>query len=550
MKRPEDNPGATFATLFVRVAQKPKNLEIEERSYEPLKPDMPSIDKFYASQMIAYIFYYYNLDLTTLKRLARLVMGDPSQRMLSAELFGDVLASCEREKGRSVVSKSPVIRRLLAEPVDEDLLEDDLAEREEEADFMDYDFQTVELELEAAKPGEHGWEWVDLSLPPVFVEYLAQLAEGIETTYIESMKELLFLKSMHSSGIIPYKEFVTKAAAEFVNRPHSQQDLVHNFHTAFNAIDDDARIDVDVKCELHRRVADLQAQLWQICDERRHESEEERKRLVNDQWTAYEATVLFNVYVGITQVEVDRCSDMMHLLQDYYLAMLKKPLQEPRFSKLVLNRMEVDGIECFAERIQPVTDLKETKEGSRGKGGSSKTVPAAFPTPPAAADFAVLHKEIGQLLTDRNKAFLDPDEISMFKTIVENVRYGRSIVDSLHAIANDLIKREEVAASKRTALPVESSDLDAVKMASRGQDLVLEWRYAVAYEIERIRLRLEAITAAARSDVGFLLETMQKTYHGIYDSVLDRSVLNLYYSRDLRSPVFFVTLDSTGTGGR
>ncbi|XP_076232985.1 sperm flagellar protein 2 [Calliopsis andreniformis] len=542
-KRIEDKPRDTFATLFVRVAQKAKNFDIEEPSYEPLNPDSPSIDKFYASRNIAYVLYYSRLDLTTLKRLARLVIGQPFERQLSEELFGNVLESFEHPKERSEGSRAPVVRRLLAEPIEPEFEEESMEreEEEEERNFERDDYQTIEFDLRLARPAEKNWEWLEFPLPPTLAEYLANLWEGLENVYAEALKELLFLKSVHSSGIVSYRTFVTTAATEFIDRPHNMQDLLHDFHKAFNDVDEDARNDVDVKCELHRRVADFQAQLWEICDKRRLEAEEERRRFIDDHWTVFEARVLFNVYVGIIQIEMDRCIDTIRLLQDYYLGMLKKPLQELRFSKVLLHRMEIDDIEFAKLDRETSESLKAVEKGEKGrkevhdrsktKGGSSKSAASLPPAvPPLAVEYAVLEKEIDDFLFDRSKPLNDTEGVCIYKTIVENVRYARGIVDGIGALANELLKKEEATGSKRKDELMDIVDpILGKQLASRIQDLLLEWRYAMAYEIERVRLRLDSLVAASRSDIGFLLETMQRTFHQIYDSIVDR------YWREMRS---------------
>lgn len=518
MRRSTHSPTCLSESRRNRKISTPRN----DRSYETFKPDTPSVDKFYASKGIAYLFYYSNLDLTTVKRLARLVIGEPMQRQPSEELFGTVFEASERGKERSTGSRAPVVRRLLPK-LEEDESE---GEQEEEPDFEQDDFSAIELELGLARPGEKNWEWIQFSLPPEIATYLARLWEGLEKLYVDSLKELLLVKSVHLSRILSYKSFVTKAMTEFINRPHNKQDLLHEFHEAFNAIDDDARNDVDVKCELHRRVADFQAQLWQISDERKHESEEERQKYIRDQWTVLEATLLFNIYIGIIQIEMDRCVDTIRLLQDYYLGMLMRPLQEIRFPKFTLNKMEVSSTVGTDYNVAPMEKLngrKEMTDRSTVKGGSLKSAAASPAAVPPAVEHLALQKEINDFLFNRNKPFNDADGISIFKTIVENVRCMKSIVDGIATATNEILGREEAAASKNRDYAIDPGDsTDPKQMASRVKDLLLEWRYAIGYEIARIRLRLDTLIAAARSDIAFLLSTMQKTFYHIYDTNIDR----------------------------
>ncbi|XP_017789316.1 PREDICTED: sperm flagellar protein 2-like [Habropoda laboriosa] len=535
------DPNRTFATLFVRVKQQPKYFEIGDLTYEAVSKDAPSIDQFYASRNIAHILYYSSLDLATLKKLARFVIGDPLQRRSSNELFGDALKNFEKETKRGPSLKEAVIRRLFTEHQLEQFQFDGEEEgetemEEERQDLASADFQ-LELESRPAKPGEPTWQWLDLPLSSTLVDNLASLWENLERVYVEELKELLLLKSVQASSIVPYTDFLTRHAVQFVERPDDKQNLLHEFHKAFNAIDEDARKDVDVKCELHRRVADLQAELWEMCDRRKNAAEEERIRYLNDRWTVIEAVLLYDIYVGIVQVEIDRCVDTIQLLQNYYLGMLERPLQQVAIPKVVLN--SIRGNEGALHREQSLDTPKagEKSTDRKKKGGSSRM---SASSPPAAVHRDLLAKEIDEVLVDRKKSLGDVEGVSLLGGIGENVRYVKGIVDALSATAKEVVNRERVAVLR-------IKDFSTEVVTSRGQDLILEWEYAVSYEIERIRLKLDSIIGVARVDVAFLLETMQRTFHGIYDYIVDRLSPR---SRQLARSFTESVCTCAGTGGR
>ncbi|XP_026672745.1 sperm flagellar protein 2-like [Ceratina calcarata] len=528
--------GQQFAKLFVRVKQQPKYFEIGGKTYEAVTEDTPSLDKFYATRKIAHILYYSTLDLATLKKLARLIIGDPLQRQSSTELFGEVLKTFEKNTKHGASLKPAVVRRLLTEEDAFELeqLDTDLDEGEMRQDLAmgDYEMEFEQL----AKPGESHWEWIEFPLSSMIMTSLARIWENVENIYVEELKELILMKSVHASSVVPYTDFVTQNAQDFIKRPDNKQDLLHKFHMAFNAIDDNARNDADVKCELHRRVADFQSELWEICDERRRQAEEERKRYINDHWTVREAVILFNVYVGIVQVEIDRCSDTIHLLQDYYFGMMKKSFQEVTASKVILNKIDENGAEAVNgedEESQTHAD-KATSQGRRrdrakAKAGSPKL---EVSPPPVAVGHSVLQKEIDEMLLDKNKALKSIEDSLLYKGILENVHYAKSIVESLYTTGNEVLKREQLAISKskeHTIGSAESADSIELKIQSRGQDIILEWQYAFMYEIERVRLKLESIIGVAKLDVSFLLETLQRAFHGIYDGIVDR------YWREMKS---------------
>ncbi|XP_029434790.1 sperm flagellar protein 2-like [Rhinatrema bivittatum] len=79
--------------------------------------------------------------------------------------------------------------------------------------------------------------------------------------------------------------------------------------------------DDETKAELHQRVFDLRDRLWNICDNRKEEAEQERDDIMNDSWLQDHIGILVNDYFSLMQVEVDRFQDTARLLRDYYQGM-------------------------------------------------------------------------------------------------------------------------------------------------------------------------------------------------------------------------------------
>ncbi|XP_076381696.1 sperm flagellar protein 2 isoform X2 [Megalopta genalis] len=537
IKRIRDIPTPTFAKLFVRVTQKPIDFEIVERSVEAVPANAPSVDKFYASRKIGHVLYYSHLDETTLKKLARLIIGEPLQSKNSEELFGESQKGYEKGKSRSTGSKAPVVRRLIVDASEDaaDSLTDYEIELDREGESgQDYEFLEPSR---AAKPGEAGWDWVDLPLPSSsFVQVLASLWEGLEETYLEDLKELLFLKSVHTSGIVPYKSNLEKNLREFVKRPDNKQDLLNDFHLAFNDLDDDARHDSDVKCEMHRRLADFQAVLWETCDKRRQEAERERARFIDDEWTVEESAVLYDVYVGIVQTELDRCIDTVHTVLDYYAGMSGKPMLDPRFPKIVLNQTQmIVGLpeEQFAKPIEEKPAEKRTSKRAKVKSDSAKTsvvVPLLRSSPPVL-DTKLLQEQIRKLLANKEEATRELRELEIVKAIERNVQYAKGVADEVAAMVDRAVQVQgRLRDSKNVPVPIDSG---------RDADLALERKYATDYEIQRLRARLDAIEAAARNEFVFLLETMRNAFHKIYDDILERYWLEMKSVNDMATVFCF-----------
>ncbi|KYN06669.1 Sperm flagellar protein 2 [Cyphomyrmex costatus] len=512
-KAKDDTPSTTFMTIYIKVMPKSKTIDSQEQLCIPLPDDATSMDEFYAKQDIAYGFFYNVFDLPTLEQLAEFI-ADPFHGKKSPLALSKKALQIDHKQKFLINSKTAVIKRLIPKSKWKHL------EYEEKKDVED-ESRDLQLEPETqlvngyAKPGESNWQWLDFFQPAALLEILATLWESVEQAYIENLKETLSLKRMHMSAIIPYRNLVFRNLMTFINRPDKRQILLQDFHHAFNEIDEDLREDLDMKCELHCRVDDFRKELWELCDVRRYEAEEERKRTLRNQWTLMEAVVLVNVYIGILQTEVDRFVDTMQLLEDYYTSMSQKPLQESQFPKIVLDNVELEDV---LQEISLVENEKQTKSES-------------IETSDRIVNKDQFKTEIETLLIDVSKSF-DPDQSIVYNTIKDNVRQVRNTVDSISSVILEMLKKEEKDVISKTEIKSKvdiSADSTFAKLARRNRDLIEERRYAVLFEIDRIYQRLDVLNAAARSDVTFLLDTLKQTFHRIHDYIVER------YKREIES---------------
>jgi len=234
-------------TIYIRAMPKPK--VVDEEPCAAVPEDANSIDEFYANEKIAYGFFYSVLDLPTLKQLAELITGD----FFTEEeytLEEEVPEAYKKKQKPPIDTKAAIIKRLVTRSKWESTrCEEDQVER--------YDLQPeIKTQLfNSVKPGEDDWQWLDLPQSPILLEVLGALWESVEEAYVENLKEILSLKRMHESIIVPYKNFVLKNLTQFVERPDNRQILLQDFHRAFNEIDKDLREDIDMKCELYCRVS-------------------------------------------------------------------------------------------------------------------------------------------------------------------------------------------------------------------------------------------------------------------------------------------------------
>lgn len=236
-------------TIYIKAMLKPKKINSQEEPCIPLPDDATSVDQYYANQNIAYGFFYNVLDLPTLKQLVELITDHFHKKKLSLELSEKTYD----DKQKSFIdSKAAIIKRLI--PKSKWKRSEYEEKKDIEANKLQLEAQT-QLATGYVRPGEDGWQWLDLYQPPALLEMLATLWENVEQAYIENLKVIFSLKRMHTLAIIPYKNFVLSNLMRFVDRPDKRQILLQDFHRAFNEIDEDLREDLDMKCELHCRVS-------------------------------------------------------------------------------------------------------------------------------------------------------------------------------------------------------------------------------------------------------------------------------------------------------
>ncbi|XP_046492972.1 sperm flagellar protein 2 [Neodiprion pinetum] len=533
---------SSYMTAYIRALPKPKNMHIrEEDIFEILSEDTTPLDAFYTTQGIAYAVYYTSFDLFTLKRLCRLAIGDMSiPRVPSIELFGEALDSLEDEEANPPLSKTPIVKQFVPcpEPVNDDWGGESDYEGEG-ANYLNNTISTVTVEPTPSKPGEDGWEWIKFPQAPLLLEALANLWENMETVYIEDLKEIFFIKRVQYSHIVPYRNYVTKHMTDFIQRPDSKQDLLHKFHTSYNDIAMDMRDDLDVKCELHCRVADFQKALWEICDERRKQAEEERQRIIRLDWTAEEMVVLANLYICMIEAEVDRYIDTVQLLQDYYTSMLQRPISENRLAKLPLQRLEIISNELMIS--SSTVSLVKAKKPAAKETASSKTgknVASQIPHKAPIIDCTRIKKQIAELLISAEETPHLTGEIICYQAVHANIMYARNVVDSQALSLLESLKKEQtsftpdakgrIQMAKNQLLPTVDAELMA-ELLKRGPDLYCEWRSALQFEINRILLRLKLLENAALSDISFLYETMQRCFSNVMTATNDR------YNREIKS---------------
>ncbi|XP_017767840.1 PREDICTED: sperm flagellar protein 2-like [Nicrophorus vespilloides] len=210
------------------------------------------------------------------------------------------------------------------------------------------------------KPGESNWIYVNLDIPEQFEVALATLWENMESTYMTDFKLLFFRRRIVLDTLIPYIAFVYNNMQDFIKRPDDKQCYLRDFQVMYNNLDDDMRDDDEVKAELHVRIEEFREKLSQLCDKRMSESEAERQRIIAGNFFTTILFELVNIFVTFIQLEIDRCSDTLQFLIDYYTAMVTKmPSEERPLEKIKLKLIPLSAEENSAD-LQPYRDYIES----------------------------------------------------------------------------------------------------------------------------------------------------------------------------------------------
>ncbi|NXC06877.1 SPEF2 protein, partial [Orthonyx spaldingii] len=188
------------------------------------------------------------------------------------------------------------------------------------------------------EPGSDEWIYVDEPLPQDIPDFLVPYWEMVENTYMNTIKTVLRYLRDEQYTVIHYTADIRKNFQDYLKRPHLKQAFVSQWQTDFNSIADDLRDDEETKAELHQRVTDLRDLLWDICDSRREEAEQERFGIMNEAWLPDHRGIAMNHFFTLMQAELDRFQDTKRLLHDYYRAMEGKiPTEDsPDFIRIPL----------------------------------------------------------------------------------------------------------------------------------------------------------------------------------------------------------------------
>ncbi|XP_066844386.1 sperm flagellar protein 2 isoform X3 [Anser cygnoides] len=392
------------------------------------------------------------------------------------------------------------------------------------------------------EPGSHGWIYVDEPLPKEISDFLVPYWENIENAYVNTIKAILRCLRDEQHSIIYYLADVRKNFQDYLKRPDLKQEFVSQWQSDFNSIADDLREDEETKAELHQRVTDLRDLLWDICDKRREEAEQERTDIMNDGWLLDHKGLAINHFFSLMQVEVDRFQDTKRLLHDYYRAMEGKiPTDDSQdFTRLpLLDIIDIEQKEDQnkSRRIPlvssklPLPETNTAKLKNRGTllksvkdENSSENVAAAFgkdenlisdtwqTAVTAVSDMVTAEMKSKEMEEEEEQQLDLKEDLKSFQTMSGKAT-GKD--------AKDTKKLSPKSPTKKTGLPstvpvVEVSPVPLTSEELKKQELTLkiqqEYFAALKHEEEATKSRLELIKEKALAYIEELTVKAEEAY--------------------------------------
>ncbi|XP_044788545.2 sperm flagellar protein 2 isoform X2 [Bubalus bubalis] len=253
-----------------------------------------------------------------------------------------------------------------------------------------------------SKPGSEEWVYVNEPIPEEIPSFLVPYWKLIENSYINSIKTVLRQLREGQHAVLAYLYDIRTGFQQFLRRPDHKQDFVSQWQADFNSLPDDLWDDEETKAELHQRVNDLRDRLWDICDARREEAEQERLDIINESWLQDSMGIAMNHFFSLMQVAAEIHQRLMEEEKENQPAETKEKPPQAAANKKVKK-----------EPPPPPPPPKKKKEDKKGKGKSPPMAEAAPVVVPAEETEEVeVKNELKLRIKEEHLAALQFEEIA------------------------------------------------------------------------------------------------------------------------------------------
>ncbi|XP_058633372.1 sperm flagellar protein 2 isoform X3 [Onychostoma macrolepis] len=387
----------------------------------------------------------------------------------------------------------------------------------------------------AATPKSAGRRYVEEPLPKEISVYLVPYWENVCNSYVINIKTVMQNLRSERELIIHHLYNIRENFRQYLQKPDLKQEFVSAWQRDYNSVPDNIREDEETKGELHQRLDDLRERLWDICDKRKEEAEQERAGVIDDSWLDDHTAVLINHYSALMQIEVGHFQDSLCLLRDYYSAMCKTAFPESTrgFSRVPLIDITADDhVELEEPKIPaPVPSERlaksaEEKDSEMEDQKKTKLFPLVSCRSPTSEQLRqVLHHPDEKLLQEFFQTALsairsmvlaetqqreeEEGDEEQKQMEAQRVQTSNSATDNKKAGKK---KGAPTPPQEPSPQPVVERNPEEVKRKAERKRIKQEFTAALKREEHAVKLRLELIKAHALRTVSSLQQKAEQAY--------------------------------------
>lgn len=485
-----------YLSSFIHLIKQKEETK-EDIVIEPIEivEDFTEVASFYEQYNCRNNLVYSLFDPRTMTELVKLILSD---NLLGESLYEDIVrivleVAAEKEKAllksqEKKVEKGKKSGKKGKEAKDKKKKGKDKKDKETKSEKEPKEepkpeeiIPPVEVIVEIIpKPGEPNWIYCNLYQPVDIQVNLASFWEDVEDIYINDFKQVFFLIRRYKNSINPYIHEIDTHTTDFIARPDDKQTYLHNFQKTYNLLPNDLREDEEFKIEMYCRITEFRTRLWDMCLVRLKEAENERIRIIQENWFYELVLQMTNAFVSALQIEIDRCYNTLLFLQDYYVSMVHQTVSENKFAKLSLTHQKPD------HHLSSFTINK--------------------------------YKIVDELIRlNPFSSFLE----SLLKLALQAIGGWYSTASSycktFQSIDTKPKRDKKSAKVKKKSLVVEQLFLTELK--NNISKLVDEWQCAIEGEYLRVKHRLNLLNTKANLDIKITLLNGQNLFHKIHKSI-------------------------------
>ncbi|KAK9975283.1 hypothetical protein ABG768_023336 [Culter alburnus] len=388
-----------------------------------------------------------------------------------------------------------------------------------------------------ATPKSVGRVYVEEPLPKEISEYLVPYWENVCNSYVTNVKTVMQNLRGERELIIHHLYNIRENFRQYLQKPDLKQEFVSVWQRDYNSVPDNVREDEETKGELHQRLDDLRERLWDICDKRKEEAEQERAGVIDDGWLDDHTAVLINHYSALMQIEVGRFQDSLCLLRDYYSAMCKTAFPESArgFTRIPLLDITADEHEQEESEISGPALLEKPAKSAEEKESEmeDKKKTKVFPlvscrSPTSELLRQILHHPDEKLLQEFFQTALtavrsmvlaetqqreeEEGDEEQKQMEAQRVQTSNSAMDNKKAGKK---KGAPTPPQEPSPLPTVVKNPEEIKRRAERKRIKQEFTAALKREEHAVKLRLELVKAHALRTVSSLQQRAEQGYRNM-----------------------------------